>query len=149
MGPAAVRPTAVGQQLHVSSSTTPCATWAPDASSATWLSVIRWSSGSWEIGRGGLRYTARAGLDMEAQIELIAAGDPARRMQQIDVASAVLLGVERTLDDERTEMAAAHQPGLAGSGGKPEFELGVPAAWCCTIACAHRRGGIGSRNIGE
>ena len=75
---------------------------------------------------GGRQQRARFGVEMEAQIEPVATRDPARRVQQVDMAGPVLLRVKRPLHHERTEMTAADEAGLAGTEREPQFQLGRP-----------------------
>jgi hypothetical protein len=98
---------------------------------------------------GGRQQRACAGVEVETQIEPVAACHSARRMQQVDMAGPILLWMKRPLHDERAEMAAADETGLAGARREPQLQLGGPGTRLRRIARALQRtrlGGLRRRN---
>src|SRR5690606_29852156 len=89
--------------------------------------TARRSCASIELRCGGRRHERRgAGADRARDLEPVAADEPARRMEKIDVADAVA-GIERTLDVERSRMPRRDDGALARAA-KRELDAGMPAS---------------------
>jgi hypothetical protein len=77
-------------------------------------------------GRGARDQRTRSVLELDVLPQMIAADDPAGRMQDVEMSGAVVVWIERTLDVEGATMLHMGNPGALRFSGKMHLQLGAP-----------------------